>query len=115
MDSVKRIAVSKGMTFYPIGNGTKKLTEKMQDINLLTPGKGGVIPALTEIVRNDQTSTVGGSLQFGIATRNGFLLPPVLQAEGKADRGVRFLGLDVSSLSKIEGYNIGFQARSPES
>lgn len=97
--------------FYPLGTGVDELVSIMKEIELEGRIESGVIPAMTEMMRRGQTRGVGGHLQCAVAKRSGGVrLTPVLATEaGEA----AFCGLDVASLSPLDGHNIGCYAVAP--
>ena len=74
----------------------------------------GAAAALREMLRRDTTPDVGGYFQFGMASRLGFNLCPILNMGGPQDRHLTFLGFSVSDVGELDGYNFGYRVFAPD-
>ncbi|WP_129212668.1 hypothetical protein [Crenobacter cavernae] len=99
--------------YHLMGSGANDfvlLTEEMHMSGVET----GVMISLAEMLKRQNRTDVGGHFQIGISDRHGFELRPILNTlPGPLDRRITFLGMDVTSLPKIDNYSVGYAAISP--
>jgi hypothetical protein len=98
--------------YLPIGSGESAFVALMTELK--DEPDAGVISTLREMVRRETQSDVGGHLQIGISTKQGFNVVPVLDtSNGPGEAFVSFLGWDATSYKGLDGYTIGYSAIKP--
>lgn len=95
-------------TFYPFGSGTEDFLRLSYELR--NHPDAGVLTTLKHMVSQGEHPEVGGSVQIGISSREGFQLRPVLHLAGPHNRTVTFLGWDVAQAPDLDGYRVGFRS-----
>lgn len=97
--------------FHPMGSGTQAFLELDAELSK-SHRDPGVMTTLSEMLCREVQPDVGGHLQIGICTKEGFNACPVLNSgEGPEQRFVSFLGWDVApATALLEGYRVGYRA-----
>ncbi|MGA3827247.1 hypothetical protein [Pseudomonas chlororaphis] len=109
--NVAQVIIGPGQ-YLPIGSGESGFVSLMDELK--HEPDAGVISTLREMVKREVQADVGGHLQIGISTKQGFKVVPILDtANGPDGAFVSFLGWDASSYKGLEGYRIGYSAIKP--
>lgn len=98
--------------YLPIGSGEAAFVSLMDELK--DEPDAGVISTLREMVARGVQPDVGGHLQIGVSTKQGFKVVPVLDtSNGPGEAFVSFLGWDATSYKGLDGYSIGYSAIKP--
>jgi hypothetical protein len=108
----KRLDVSQPVA---IGTGVKDFTDKLNSLRDREGPSGKAVPpllAVEALVAGDVREDVGGDIQLGYATSNGFQIlsrsRPVISGKPEARR--TFLGLDINELGDVGSCRVGMPA-----
>ncbi|MES2490785.1 MAG: hypothetical protein V4607_13445 [Pseudomonadota bacterium] len=100
--------------FQLLGSGEKEFLKILSEVSRSGKPKS-LVSVLSEMLKRQENRSVGGYFQYGVARQNGFNLCPILNLDDDdRNRTVTFLGLDVSTVSPVDGYMIGYEAFSPD-
>ncbi|WP_223511547.1 hypothetical protein [Pseudomonas sp. GL-B-19] len=109
--AVKRIVIEAGR-YFPIGSGEADFVALMGQLE--DEPEAGVMTTFREMVKREVNQGVGGHLQIGVATKQGFKVVPVLDTSaGPGEAVVRFLGWNSTDYKGVDGYTIGYRAIKP--
>lgn len=98
--------------YLTIGSGEAAFVSLMDELK--GEPDAGVISTLREMVNREIQSCVGGNLQIGVSSKQGFRVVPVLDtSNGPGEAFVSFLGWDATSYQGLDGYSIGYSAIKP--
>jgi hypothetical protein len=91
-----------------LGSGTARFFERAKEPRR---NNEGILEILKSIVDEDGRADVGGHLQVGICSEEGFKNVPIVQTGPTRDGvEVNFLGYDVSKYRNIVGFEVGYFA-----
>lgn len=96
--------------FHLRGSGENAFLELHAKLAATHPDPG-VLTTLAALVQDGVQRDVGGHVQIGVASFDGFRLLPVIEpGDGPGRRSVSFLGWDLADGVRVGGCRIGFHA-----
>lgn len=96
--------------FYLLGSGEQSFLELHAELAATHPDPG-VLTTLAAMVQGDAQHDVGGHVQIGVASTDGFRVLPVIEpGDGPGHRSLTFLGFDLANGIRVGGCRIGFHA-----
>lgn len=112
-DMVKAELILEDDNYHPMGSGVDSFVNLSEELRK-SGAQTGVMTSLGEMLKRQDPADVGGHFQIGIADRKGFELKPILNTlPGPLNRKITFLGMDSTSLPKIDNYSVGYSAIAP--
>lgn len=96
--------------FHVFGSGRQEFLDRHLERSKSKPN-ARLLDTLSSLVREGPQSDVGGFVQLGAASRNGYIPNPVItEGGGPNQRVVSFVGWDTASVPLPVGYRVGFHA-----
>lgn len=96
--------------FHLLGSGKQAFLQLHATLSA-THSDPGVLTTLAALVQGGVQQDVGGHVQIGVASSDGFRLLPVIEpGDGPGRRSVSFLGWDLANGLRVGGCRVGFHA-----
>ncbi|WP_374403348.1 hypothetical protein [Niveibacterium sp.] len=96
--------------FHLLGSGERAFLDLHSQL-AATHSDPGVLTTLAAMVHDNIQDDVGGHVQIGVASSDGFHVLPVIEpGDGPNRRTVTFLGLDLANGLRVGGCRVGFRA-----